>query len=303
MSIKTIRWEGVWTALATPFNETFEIDWESLDRLLEHQIQGGVTGLVLAGSTGEAPTLTTDEKLAILARAKKKVHGSPVQLLLGTGGSDTRSTIELSKQAMEAGADGLLVVTPPYNKPNRAGLLAHYEAIAQAIKAPICLYHVPGRTAQRLEAEVIAEISTIQHVESVKEASGDIALFSKALLASKVPFLTGDDPTYLASLAVGGEGVISVISNILPREMVALGKAYRLGKVSRALAIHNAMMPLLLALGLESNPITLKVAMSHLGFGKNVLRLPLVPAMAENQAKIQRILEESKLIIQASLLM
>ena len=193
--------------------------------------------------------------------------------------------------ATTSGADSLLIVTPPYNKPNLAGLKLHYQMIAESVSVPLCLYHVPGRTAQSLSANAITTLTGIKNVTAVKEASGDIALYSRVVNSSKADVLSGDDPTYLASLAVGGTGVISVVSNVFPEAMVALTNAFAAQKNDRALAIHKALLPAIDVLFCETNPCPLKAALEIVGLGRNILRAPLAPVTDENYSLIKKTIQ------------
>lgn len=281
---------SVWTALVTPFLANDEIDWKSFDKLVAEQLTAEVTGLVICGTTGEAPALETSEKLALVERAKK-LGGDKLKIMVGTGSNNTQASVELSQQACNAGADSLLVVTPPYNKPSLAGLLKHFEAISQATKAPVCLYHVPGRTAQPLSAEAMKAITEVEGVFSIKEASGDLALYSRVLEAcpDKVIF-TGDDPTYLPSLSVGGQGVISVLTNAFPKAFVSLSRAYAAGDNDKASQIHKLFFPLIEALFCETNPTPLKYVMEKMGLCSSHVRLPLAPVTKESAKHLDKVL-------------
>ena len=284
---------GVWTALATPFKTDFSIDWSSYDQLLKLQEEGGITGVIISGTTGETPTLSIQEKIALVKRARE-VLGKSVRVMAGSGGNDTRASIELSQQCVEAGADSLLVVTPPYSKPSPAGLKLHFESIANAVAVPLCLYHVPGRTAQSLSVELLASLCAISGVKAVKEASGDVAYFSRSVI--KLPntaLLSGDDPTYLGSLAVGGDGVISVITNVFPKEFVAMTKAFFDGNRELALRYHNALLGATDAMFCEGNPGPLKAALKIMGLSQNILRAPLAPVTSENYAYIDKTLRQT----------
>lgn len=277
---------GVWTALVTPFRKDQEIDWEAFEKLLALQEQGGVQGIVISGTTGESPTLTVQEKLSLIRKARA-VLGPSVRVMAGTGDNNTQQSVELSRLAQDAGADSLLVVTPPYNKPSTAGLTLHYKAIAQAVKIPICLYHVPGRTAHMLTVDQIAAVCQAAGVKAVKEASADVAFFSRATTKAGIPFLSGDDPTCLASMAVGGKGVISVVSNVFPKALVDMANAFQSGNNAKALALHNALMPAIDILLCEVNPCPAKAALSILGRCQNVLRAPLAEVTEANFKRIQ----------------
>lgn len=270
----TDKFHGIWTAVATPFDQDGQIDWQSYEQLIGRQLDANVDGLVVCGTTGEAPALSNTEKSALIEQTRK-LAGPAFPIMAGSGGSSTQGSIETSKLALEAGADSLLVATPPYNKPNLSGLVAHYKAIARACSAPICLYHVPSRTAQKLSVEAIRELCQIPEIKVVKEASADLGFFSRAKIACQTSFLSGDDPTYLASLAVGAKGCISVVSNIYPKAMVELTRAFFANDHKRALTFHETLIPAIDALFCETNPCPLKAALSIKDLARNRLRLPL----------------------------
>lgn len=284
---------GVWTAIATPFAENGSIDWDAFEKLLEIQVAGDVHGIVISGTTGESPTLSVQEKISLLRKARAKLPAN-IRVMAGSGGNNTAQSIELSKLCVDAGADSLLIVTPPYNKPSFAGLQKHYEMISAAVHVPLCLYHVPGRTGQLLSHTAIANLTKIPQVNAVKEASGDVALFSRAVNNSSAQFLSGDDPTYLASLAVGGVGVISVVSNVFPKAMVHMTRAFQNKDTVTALAIHKALLPGIDVLFCEGNPGPLKAALHIFGWAKNILREPLAPVTSENYALIERTLRSTE---------
>lgn len=285
--------KGVYTALVTPFTQDGQIDWKAFDRLLDMQVKAGIDGIIISGTTGESPTLTVDEKVSLFRRARAYVPSS-VHIMAGTGGNCTKQSIELSKLAQDAGVNSLLIVTPPYNKPTLAGLKAHYEAIGQAVKIPLCLYHVPGRTAQKLSPEDLATLCDIPQITAVKEASADLFLFSKALIHSKANYLSGDDFTYLPSLALGGQGVISVVTNVFPKAFVEMTKSFWAGDNKRALTLHNALLPLIELLFVEANPSPAKDLLAHMGVIQNTLRLPLVTVLPANHEKLVTCFEQTK---------
>jgi len=284
---------GVWTALATPFTPSLDIDWKAFELLLEQQMKAGVKGVVIAGTTGESPVLAVQEKLALIRKAKA-LAGNKLRIMAGSGDNNTNTSVELSRLSADAGADSLLIVTPPYNKPSTAGLIGHYSAIATAVSLPICLYHVPGRTAQTLSIAQITQIANEVNIALVKEASGDIAYFSRVVNAITIPILSGDDPTYLASLAVGGEGSISVVANVFPEAMVRMTDAYWRGDSVTALTIHKILMPAIDVLFCEVNPCPLKAALNILGVCSNDFRLPLAPVTSENYNRIKTVIENTK---------
>lgn len=284
--------QGVWTALVTPFTADGSIDWPAFEKLLAMQEAAGVKGVVLSGTTGEAPTLSVQEKLAMFRKARASLKSS-VRVMAGTGGNNTEQSVELSKLAQDAGCDSLLIVTPPYNKPSLAGLKAHFEAISKAVTIPLCLYHVPSRTGQLLSAEQIVEVCKVPGIAAVKEASANLELFSKARLLSGKAFLSGDDGTYLPSLAGGGVGVISVASNIFPKAMVAMTNAFFAKDTSTALKIHDAFLPLFGALFWEANPGPAKALLADMKVSLNTLRLPLVPVQKETQERLLPVFRET----------
>ena len=287
------EFRGVWTALVTPFRSDGEIDWGAFEKLLGLQESGRVDGVVISGTTGEAPTLTVQEKLSLIRKARA-VLGKTTRLMAGTGDNNTQQTVELSRLAQDAGADSLLIVTPPYNKPSFAGLQNHYRTIASAVRVPICIYHVPSRTAHLLPPDNLAALCQIPGVGCVKEATGDIAYFSRALSRSKVPYLSGDDPSFLGSLAVGGKGVISVVSNIFPGAVKELAEAFERGDVERARGLHDALMPTIDALFCETNPCPLKAALKILGHCQDTVRAPLATITESSLIKVQDALAKTK---------
>jgi len=293
LNVNHNEFRGVWTAIATPFLDDGSVDWKAFEKLLALQSQAKVKGVIISGTTGESPTLSVQEKLSLVRKARAVLDRS-VRVMAGSGGNSTDQSIELSKLCLDGGADSLLIVTPPYNKPSPAGLHLHYTKIAEATKAPICLYHVPGRTAQFLSVETLDALCKISGVVAVKEASGDIAYFSRAVTKTGRSFLSGDDPTYLASLAVGGHGVISVVSNVFPAETVAMTNAWFSGNTALALRYHNVLMTSIDALFCEANPGPLKAALAILDLAKNVVRAPLAPVTAANYSMIKSTLERTQ---------
>ncbi len=281
--------DGVWTAIATPFHNDGAIDYAAWERLLTLQKEAEIKGLVVSGSTGEGPTLTVTEKLSLVKRARAFL-GKDLRIMGGISSSDTAHSMELAQLYEEAGADSLLVVTPPYNKPNLAGLKLHFSSIGAKVSIPICLYHVPGRTAHKLDAALLGELCKLGSVQMVKEASGDLALFAEAVLNSDASYLSGDDTTYLGSLVYGGKGVISVISNLFPKEWVAITNAYWKGDTRQMQVLHRILSPLNKHLYCESNPIPLKGALELLGFCGGYLRAPLAPLSVANRSLLKKML-------------
>ncbi|MFZ5785699.1 MAG: 4-hydroxy-tetrahydrodipicolinate synthase, partial [Acidobacteriota bacterium] len=266
--------QGAITALATPMRGG-EVDLPALEELCERQIAEGIDGLVPCGSTGEAATLSHEEQAAVMRTVVQQSRGR-VPVIAGAGSNATPKAIALSRMAAEAGVDGLLQVTPFYNKPTQPGLLAHYRAIAEATSLPIVLYNVPSRTGCDLLPETIAKAAEIPRVVGVKEATGNLAR-GQAVIAAVAgrdgfSILSGDDPTCVGLCALGGHGVISVVSNLAPGATAKLIAAAREGRLEEARALHYRLLPLMELMGIESNPIPVKAALSLLGIGANEVR-------------------------------
>lgn len=283
---------GAYTAIVTPFDKAGNLDWEAFEALLSHQITGGIDGVVISGTTGESPTLTVQEKIALVRKARAFLPDS-IKVMAGSGGNDTNSSVELSKLATDAGADSLLIVTPPYNKPSLKGLELHFQSIADAVNVPLCLYHVPSRTGQLLSWQDLSTLCKIPKIIAVKEASGDVALFSRAESTSEAAYMSGEDATFLPSLAVGGQGVISVVTNIFPKAFKQMLESYRSGDSSRATAIHKTLLPLIDLLFCEANPAPAKAVLSHMNLCQNYLRAPMVPVTPSNAEALIATTEET----------
>ena len=269
---------GVAPALVTPFTANDEIDVEAFRSLVERQIEGGASGLVVLGTTGENPTVTDAERARLVDVAVATVDGR-VPVIVGTGTNDTDTSVQYSTAAVEAGADGLLVVGPYYNKPSQAGFVAHVEAIAGAADTPIVLYNVPGRTSFNLEAETTLQLAEeVPQVVGVKEASGDLEQVGDILLHRPDDFAvySGDDEFTLPLLAMGGDGVVSVLGNALPERMHAMVKAGLEGDPATAREHHFALLPAMRACFLETNPVPIKDVCAALGWMEPHVRLPLL---------------------------
>ena len=284
---------GIWTALITPFTADGEVDIPALDALLAEQMQAGIAGLVLIGSTGEGLTLSVQEKLTVLRRAVSRVQGK-LKIMSGTGTIGTEQTLEFAKLAVDTGANSLLITTPPYVKASTAGLLAHYRAIAQETDVPICLYHIPARTGQRLTLAQFKQLTAIPQVVAVKEAGSDMAFYTDVVLTTGVSVLSGDDLSFLPSLAAGGQGCISVIANIFPQQMQMLYRAYQRGDNDKAQAMHQRLFPLMQALFWEANPAPVKAILAERGSIKNHLRLPLTAVKNDTYLRLQEVLRATE---------
>jgi len=274
MSVPTLR--GAMTALVTPFDDEGRIDEKALRAVVEWQVESGIHGLVPCGTTGEGATLRADEHRRVIETVVE-ASGGRVPVVAGSGTNDTRRTVEASMRAAEAGADALLVVTPYYNKPNRSGMIAHYRAVTEAVALPVMVYNVPSRTGQNLGSELVLALAEIPGVVAVKEASGDLDQIASILAGRPKGFalLSGDDPLALATVAIGGDGVISVVSNEAPGEMSAMIASALDGDFVRGRELHYRLLPLMRANFVETNPVPVKTAMALLGRCRGDLRAPL----------------------------
>ena len=272
------RFDGIFTALVTPFTETGSIDWPAFDRLIDRQIEAGIAGLVPVGTTGEAATLSEDEALAVIAHTVKRA-GNSAYVMAGTGSNVTEKAINATRRATEAGAHGVLLITPYYNKPSQAGLIAHFQTVAAATPHDVMLYSVPGRTGVAIAPETAATLAqTCPNIVAVKEAGGDVARVTALREACGPDFVVhcGDDGLALPFFALGARGLTSVLSNYAPAECVALHRAWAEGDRARALALHEWLAPLASALFVESSPSPVKRALSLKGMMHDRVRLPLV---------------------------
>ncbi len=289
--------KGAFTALVTPFKNG-EVDEEKYREHIEWQIEKGIHGVVPCGTTGESATLSHEEHKKVIKICIEQVKGR-VPVLAGAGSNNTREAIELTKFAKEAGADGALLITPYYNKPTPAGLLAHYKEIAKAAPLPFIVYNVPSRTGTNLMPSTLYEIKkAVPEVIGVKEASGNIRQASDILEMCGNDFivLSGDDFITYPMLCIGGKGVISVVSNIVPDKMSGLCNAFFEGDLGRACSLHYELAPLCRAMFFETNPIPVKTALSLMGRMEPELRLPLVEMAPENKERLKKTLEEAKLL-------
>ena len=277
--------EGLVVAMVTPFKDG-AIDLEAMRRHVDFMIDGGVQGLVVSGSTGEAATCSVEERLELWRATKQAVRGR-VPLVAGTGTNSTADSIALTKQAEAIGLDGAMLVTPFYNKPTPKGQIAHFTAVAQATKLPIIVYNVPGRTGTNTMPETIAKLDPVSNIVAVKEASGNVDQASAIRAKSRLTVLCGDDSLTLPMIAVGAQGVISVVGNVAPREMRTLTDHARAGRIAEAEAMHRRLLPLFKALFIESNPGPAKYLLAHLGLMRNELRLPLVPVEPASEEVIR----------------
>lgn len=283
---------GCGTALVTPFRRDGSLDEAGVSRLARRQIDAGIHFLVPCGTTGESPTLSEDERVRVVELVVEQAHGR-VPVLAGAGGYDTQDVIHTAKRMRRAGADGILSVTPYYNKPTPDGLVAHYRAIAEAIELPVIVYNVPGRTGCNVDPATLVRLASVPNIAGVKEASGNMAQMCE--ICASVPehfiVLSGDDALTLPLMAIGGRGIVSVASNEIPAEMSRLAELAERGDFASARQLHNRLMPLLQVNFIESNPIPVKSAMAMLGLLEEIYRLPMVPPRPASREKIAAVLK------------
>ncbi|MBM3811851.1 MAG: 4-hydroxy-tetrahydrodipicolinate synthase [Acidimicrobiia bacterium] len=292
---------GCGTALVTPFTTSGALDEATLRKLVRRQIDAGINFLVPCGTTGESPTLSHAEHLRVVEITLEEAKGK-IPVLAGAGGYNTREVADLAKELEAMGADGILSVTPYYNKPTQEGLFQHYKAIATAIRIPIIVYSVQGRTGINVLPETLARLATIDGIIGVKEASGNIAQMADVVhqVPDNFAVLSGDDSITIALMALGGKGVISVVSNEAPAEMTQLAAHCLKGDFAAARAIQKRLLPLMNVNFVESNPIPVKAAMARMGLLEPAWRLPLVPPSAQSKSKIEKVLSELNLLRSAN---
>lgn len=290
--MKKTVFTGACTALVTPFSNG-KVDYTMLRKLLHRQMAAGIHAVVLCGTTGEAPTLTDEEKLTIFQTAKE-FTGDDCTIIAGTGSNSTQHALTLSRAAEEVGADALLVVSPYYNKATAEGLLAHYTAVAGAVHIPVVTYNVPGRTGVDIPVEVYAQLAEIPNMAGVKEATADITKINRIFSRCPGDFSvwSGNDSMIVPVMALGGQGVISVLSNLLPVETQAMAQAALDGDFDTAAALQIQLTPLIDLLFSEPNPIPVKAAMELLGLDCGSCRLPLTPLSSDNLKKIKQVLSQ-----------
>ena len=293
--MKNTVFTGVATAIVTPLTSN-GVDYESFEKLIEWQIAEGVNAIVVAGTTGEGSTLTDEEHKEVIRFCVEKVAGR-VPVIAGTGSNDTAYAIELTQYACEVGADAMLLVTPYYNKATQAGLIASFKAVADISTKPCILYNVPGRTGCNLQPKSVAALADHPNIVGLKEASGDMSQVAQiaALCGDKIDIYSGNDDQIVPVMALGGKGVISVLSNVLPKETVEMCDSFFAGDIARSRQLQLDLLPLIDALFCEVNPIPVKAATAAMGFGENYLRLPLTPMEADHEANLLALMRENGL--------
>jgi 4-hydroxy-tetrahydrodipicolinate synthase len=307
---RDMNFSGVWTAIATPFDGD-AIDWKALERLLDKQAEGGVRGVIPCGTTGESPTLTHDEKLELIQRVCQLAKGR-FAVVAGTGSNNTAETVAFTREVAAMPVDGVMVVTPAYNKPTQRGMVEHFSAAASAAGSlPVMLYNVPGRSAVNLLPPAVAELAAkCSNIKAVKEASGDVIQMSHVVRSLKAvgvtlstgpddigfALLSGDDGLTLPAMAIGATGVVSVASNVAPKLMSDLVSATLKRDLPTAQALHQRVLALLDVLFCESNPIPVKFGLKLLGIGDGKLRLPMTGAGEATQAAVEAALRAEGLL-------
>ena len=286
MSRKGSAFGGLSVALITPFKDG-AVDYETLRRQVDFQVDAGTSCLCPVGTTGESPTLSHDEHDRVISEVVQAARGR-VKVMAGTGSNSTAEAMRLTRWAAKEGADAALMVAPYYNKPTQTGFYEHYRAIAESVQLPICVYNIPGRTGKNIEPETIIRLGELTNITMVKEATGSLDQASEILASSNLTLLSGDDTLTLPLMAVGGEGVISVVGNMVPVDMVELVGAFQGGDLERARQLHQRLFPLCRdMLGLSSNPIPIKAALKMLGRDTGELRLPMT-TLGEAEQKTLR---------------
>ena len=293
--MKNTIFTGTATAIITPFTED-GVDWETFGRLIDSQLAGGINAVVAAGTTGEGSTLTDREHEDVIAFCVKRVAGR-VPVIAGTGSNNTACAIERTKTACRAGADAVLLVTPYYNKTTQRGLIASFAAIADGSDVPCILYNVPSRTGLNMLPETLKELSKHERIAAVKEACGNLSQVAKErlLCGDDLDVYSGCDDQIVPTLSLGGKGIISVVSNILPKQTAEICSRFFSGDVAGAADLQLQLLELMNQLMIETNPIPAKAACAALGFGKNLLRLPLVPMEEANRRKLLQLMKDAGL--------
>jgi len=284
----------VLTAMVTPFDQNGEIDFNATRELVNYLIANGSDGLVVAGTTGESPTLTTEEKVALFKFCVEVVDGR-VPVIAGTGSNNTRASISLTSLAEEAGVDGIMLVAPYYNKPSQEGLFQHFKAISESTVLPVMLYNIPGRSVINMTVDTIVRLSKIENIVAIKEASGNLDAMAEiiSLTADDFTLYSGDDGLTLPVLAIGGAGVVSVASHIIGNEIQEMVNNFKNGHLKDASSAHRSLLPIMKALFASPNPTPVKAALNMTGVNVGGVRLPLVPLNTDEESALRGILPVS----------
>jgi len=284
------NFSGLSVAVVTPFKSDGQIDFNRLQEQVEFQIAAGTTTVVPTGTTGESPTLTHDENDRVIKAVVEAASGK-IKVMAGSGSNSTEEALRLTKTAANSGADAALIVAPYYNKPMQEGFYLHYKALAESVDIPICIYNIPGRTGKNIEPQTIIRLAAFKNITMVKEATGSMDQASQIIAETDLTVLSGDDSVTLPLMALGGRGVISVIGNIVPQDMIAMCKAFDAGNIAEARRLHYKTFTLARdMLSLATNPIPVKAAMQMLGRDTGILRMPMTPLEPELAAKLRKTL-------------
>jgi len=286
MTTRAEQFAGLSVAMITPFRDG-AVDFDALQRQVEFQVEAGTTCLCPVGTTGESPTLSHPEHERVIAAVVEAAAGR-IKVMAGTGSNSTEEALRLTRWAAKAGADAALVVAPYYNKPTQEGFHQHFKALAEAVDIPICVYNIPGRTGKNIEPATIARMAEVPNIAMVKEATGSMDQASAIVSTTDLTLLSGDDSLTLPLLSIGGRGVISVVGNIIPADMIALINAFESGNRAEATRRHQKLFPLCRdLLGLSTNPIPIKAAMKLLGRDTGELRMPMTPLSSDQEEKLR----------------
>jgi len=285
---------GSIVAMVTPFKDG-EVDYNKLGALVDYHVENGTNAIIPCGTTGESPTLTHTEHGKVVGKVIEVSNGR-IPVIAGTGSNNTSEAISLTSHAKEAGADGSLIITPYYNKPTQQGLYDHFRAILDKVDIPIIIYNVPSRTGVSISPETVARLHEFNNIVAIKEATGDIDQASQILNLCDITVLSGDDSLTLPIMSVGGKGVVSVLANILPREVSELVSNILNGEIENSQRLHKSLFPLCKAMFIETNPIPVKTAMKLLGRLNGEMRLPLCDMSDEHKRQLKKVLEEHGLI-------
>lgn len=289
--------KGCCTALITPFGKNFELNTDALKKQIKRQIENGVSGILACGTTGESPALKEDEWERVVKTTVGERKGN-LYVIAGTGTNNTDSTIERTRKAKKFGADFALVITPYYNKPNQSGLLKHFKKVVSECNIPIIIYNVPSRTGVNIASDTVAELSMVKNIIGIKEASGSIPQTTEILMKSKKGFIvmSGEDALTLPLLSVGASGVISTISNVIPKEMQSIFELFYANDISESLKMHNYTYPLAKVLFVETNPVPVKYGMKLIKQNTGILRLPLSDLSDKNKIEVENVMKSMQLI-------
>jgi 4-hydroxy-tetrahydrodipicolinate synthase len=286
-----IQFGKIVTAMVTPFDHKGNIDFAKTTKLVNYLLENGTDSIVVAGTTGESPTLTTEEKVALFRHVVSVVNGR-VPVIAGTGSNNTHASIELTKKAEEAGVDAVMLVAPYYNKPNQEGLYQHFKAIAESTSLPVMLYNIPGRSVVNISVDTVVRLSEIPNIVAIKDASGNLDTMTEMIARTREDFLlySGDDNITLPVLAIGGAGVVSVASHIIGNEMQQMIAAFEAGELAKAAKLHQKLLPIMKGLFAAPNPVPVKTALQLKGLDVGSVRLPLVPLTEQERIELMNLL-------------